>query len=65
MSQLSNVNFFKFINLCKQKILGNLEGLNITNDNDSTNFNKNNSNVKAKAMKKMTNPALAELMKNI
>lgn len=30
-----------------------------------TNFNKNNSNVKAKAMKKMTNPALAELMKNI
>ena len=34
--------YIKFINLCKQKILGNLEGLNITNDNDSTNFNKNN-----------------------
>ena len=28
-------------------------------------LNKNNNNVKAKAMKKMANPALAELMKNI
>ena len=32
-----------------------------------TNFslNKNNSNVKAKAMKKMANPALADIMKNL
>jgi hypothetical protein len=29
------------------------------------NLNKNNSNVKAKAMKKMANPALADIMKNL
>ena len=32
---------------------------------DNFNLNKNNSNVKAKAMKKLANPALADLMKNL
>jgi hypothetical protein len=38
----------------------------ITEKKSSTfNLNKNNSAIKQKALKKMTNPALAELMKNI
>jgi hypothetical protein len=32
---------------------------------ENFNLNKNNSAVKQKALKKMANPALAELMKNI
>ena len=32
---------------------------------DNFSLTKNNSNIKAKAMKKLSNPALADLMKNL
>ena len=47
--------------------LPKLLGPRIEKPTKETNFslNKNNSNVKAKAMKKLSNPALADLMKNL
>jgi hypothetical protein len=47
--------------------LPKLLGPRIEKPAKETNFslNKNNSNVKAKAMKKMANPALADIMKNL
>jgi hypothetical protein len=47
--------------------LPKLLGPRIEKPAKETNFslNKNNSNVKAKAMKKMSNPALADIMKNL
>jgi hypothetical protein len=47
--------------------LPKLLGPRVEKPSKETNFslNKNNSNVKAKALKKMTNPALADIMKNL